>query len=170
MFDKEKKVIALEQYKNVQTGQEYKSVKEICSNLGISRTMLYYWLQQEGLTTNRRGQGVQYSCNPSKTAVMAEQRGVTYPTARKYITVRTKILKQGFATLEDLRNYGITCMKIKNVQTELRLIGIEFNVERKQLNSKKGEIFLDIKELLEVLSNPRKFLFENSVNIIGRWK
>lgn len=155
---------------NVKPGStEYANVKTICYKLNISRTMLYFWLQQAGVNTSRKTRNERFIKNPSPTALMAALRGVTFPTARKYVMAQNKILRQGFATLEDLRDFGITYMKLNTVRAELALIGIELQIERRELISKKGMLVLNIDELLELLMNPRKFLFENASGVSQRW-
>ena len=72
--------------------------------------------------------------------------------------------------MEDLRDYGITYMRMKMVNAELGLIGIEFNVHHHTIRSKRGTAVLNVEEVLELVVNPRKFLFENSTEIMERWE
>jgi hypothetical protein len=164
------RVMAIKMYCANKGSENYGTIRAICDRLGVSRTMLYYWLQQAGISTVRKERKEIHIRKPTPTSLMAALRGVSFPTARKYVATQSKIIRQGFATLNDLHNYGITYMRLNTIRAELGLIGIELSIERRELCSKRGLLTLDVVEFLELLANPRKFLFENSTSITARWE
>lgn len=161
---------ALNMYKALPGSKLYATVHEICATLGISRTMLYLWLKSAGISTVRKTRADKFIANPGPVQLMAVERGVSYPTARKYVRIKSKMITQGFLTYKDLHDYGYTFNKIASIRAELGMLGIELNIERQYIKSKKGICMLDVFEILEILSNPRKFLFVNAADIIARWE
>jgi transposase len=126
----DKKKIAGEWYGSGFTAQE------IAGRLHTTRATIYRWLKEEGVNVNRRKRAQP----KTELRALAEQFGVSMPTARKYMRVIKDAELTGFISLPSLVKLGVSNTKQKIVVAFLEKAGYIYDPEDMTLwNSKSFE-------------------------------